>query len=1246
MRGRKLVRERPGRVASGWSVLALGLMVSVGFFLLPSTAVAAAIHSFKETFGSVSQPSFSRPMGLALDQSNEALLVIDVEAKTVSRFNLDGTPASFSALGSNVIDGAGGADKTPQEGLSFGFGNPREVQVAVDNSGGATDGNIYVTQSENKLIDIFAEDGHFLGQLTASSEGALGEICGVGADAAGAVYLGDFSNGKIHKYVPAGDFPVNGDNIANFTRPNACTLAAGAGPSSGFIFSNLFGGELGKLDSTTGEEKYTVDSGSNVTVTVDPASGNVYTVTGSEVKEYDASGTSATPSNSSIKVGSEVTGVAVNEVTGDVYIARSNAAKIEVWGPALVLPEAATEAASEITATSVTLNGTVSAAGGAEASCKFQYTNEDAFSAEGFKGAISVPCSPPGPFAGTSEEAVSAAVEGLSPGTRYFFRVLASNQDGSVDGGTLSFFTLGPSVTVGLASQITATGARISGQVNPRSKATNLQVQYVSEAQFEENEYAGATAVPVEPLEVGSGSAFNEVLVQLSGLSPNTAYHFRLTATNADATSFGPDRSFATFIQTTNPLPDNRGYEMVSPPQKAGEVIPPEPATSLGEACFECLPGQNLQIMPMQSTLDGQAVLYEGQPFSAGLAAGPNEYLADRTPSEWSSKSLSEPLTTGRYLAFQEDLSHSVLYQVEPPLSPEAPTRGGESFANLYLRSEDGAVQPLVTEEPPQRDPGFPVQAENQFRIRYAGANKGSALSPPFSHLIFEANDALSEEVAGVAPEAPEVPGGQECTLTGGECNLYEWGDGGLRLINVLPGNAEAVSDAVIGSGRLLVKNSDLEAPDVDRAISNDGNVIFWSSEASGQVFARIAGKETLEVPGPGNCKKDVVLENRACFLTASADGSSVLLSDGQIFEFDEEAAAYEPLADLTEGKGGFEGILGVSENLSRVYFVDTEALSEASEENANGEHAEANKLNLYGWEEGALSFIGRLSANDNLLGLQSRYGDWKASRPNRTAQVSPDGRWLAFLSQAPLTGYDSALSGGGECYPAAGEACFEIFVYSIDTQILSCASCNPSRQRPLGTSNLSLLRPGNPKSEFPPFPQPDNLSANGEGRVFFESQDALSPQDTNGSVQDVYEWEPDGVGSCQREGGCISLISSGHSPNHSMFLDSSSSGDDVFFITREQLLPRDRDQQLDLYDARVNGGFSEIGTSPCRGELCRGAIASPPPQASFGSAEFTGPGNQANTCKRGFVKKGSKCVKKAKKRQKRKRARHPGGSK
>ena len=135
-------------------------------------------------------------------------------------------------------------------------------------------------------------------------------------------------------------------------------------------------------------------------------------------------------------------------------------------------------------------------------------------------------------------------------------------------------------------------------------------------------------------------------------------------------------------------------------------------------------------------------------------------------------------------------------------------------------------------------------------------------------------------------------------------------------------------------------------------------------------------------------------------------------------------------------------------------------------------------------------------------------------------------------------------------------------------------------------------------------------------GRLFFNGADALVPQDTNGK-EDVYQYEPAGLGSCEQTAGCVALSHRGIAKHESAFLDASASGDDVFFVTAGQLVATDRDNSFDVYDARVCTESSPClkppppPPAPCGSEAsCR-----PPAPAAQGSERpraptFSGPGN------------------------------------
>jgi hypothetical protein len=86
-------------------------------------------------------------------------------------------------------------------------------------------------------------------------------------------------------------------------------------------------------------------------------------------------------------------------------------------------------------------------------------------------------------------------------------------------------------------------------------------------------------------------------------------------------------------------------------------------------------------------------------------------------------------------------------------------------------------------------------------------------------------------------------------------------------------------------------------------------------------------------------------------------------------------------------------------------------------------------------------------------------------------------------------------------------------------------------------------------------------------------------------------------------------LISSGESGQVSGFVGATPDGHDVFFTTSQRLVPGDKDSSVDLYDARVDGGFPYPGRAPaCEGDACAGAVTAQndptPASATFAGAD------------------------------------------
>ncbi len=366
----------------------------------------------------------------------------------------------------------------------------------------------------------------------------------------------------------------------------------------------------------------------------------------------------------------------------------------------------------------------------------------------------------------------------------------------------------------------------------------------------------------------------------------------------------------------------------------------------------------------------------------------------------------------------------------------------------------------------------------------------------------------------------------------------------------------------------------------------------------------------TIEVSGSQRLRSNPAGVAPARYWGASADGSRVFFTSTaeltedaytgpsgnapNLYEYQLSSEPGEPgrLTDLSVTEAGDgAGVLGVaqiSEDGSYVYFV-------AEGDLATG--ASAGEPNLYVFHEGAVRFITTLTTSDKR--------DWEngALHPEteagpgvNTAVVNPSGRRLAFLSTASLTGYDNQQAQAGECEGSGeGGSCREVFLYDTETGGLVCASCNPSGARPVGPSSFGrLFAKGNGLY------RPRNLLE--DGVLFFETSDAVVPHASDGR-ENVYEYEH----------GRLHAVSNVAGGFESFFMDASPSGNDVFFGSSDQLLAQDRSENVVVWDARVDGGFPGIAAAPScdNGDSCK-PPASPQPGV-FGapaSATFSGPGN------------------------------------
>ena len=208
-----------------------------------------------------------------------------------------------------------------------------------------------------------------------------------------------------------------------------------------------------------------------------------------------------------------------------------------------------TAAASEVTRTGARLSGTVNP-GGVVTTYQFEYVDEAGYQAALAEGDVN-------PYALGYATLVGELPAGhatlpvgpesvaeLLPGTTYHYALVATNQYGTITTPDQTFTTGAPTpplLETGAPGVVTQNTADLTGSVNGRG----LQTSYGFELGL-----GGGYGPPIE-LGSATGAAGEEsVVFTLNGLLPGTIYHYRITATNIDGTSYGQDRTFTTVMST------------------------------------------------------------------------------------------------------------------------------------------------------------------------------------------------------------------------------------------------------------------------------------------------------------------------------------------------------------------------------------------------------------------------------------------------------------------------------------------------------------------------------------------------------------------------------------------------------------------------------------------------------------------------------------------------------------------------
>jgi len=1196
--------------AWGYDVIQPGKPGDLGETAFEVCEVAADCKSGTSTSPAIGG-MIRNPQGIAVDQATGAVYVTEQNFLRVEKFSASG--AFQAAFGKDVVSGGSTATEVctvasecqagaaGEAGGEFTFGPTGNIAVAPPGSPDA--GDLYVADPGNRRVQHFDSSGAFVAAFGADVEnpsgGAAFEVCTVAAncragsegsgngqfaaespqrvavDDAGRIYAVDSGNGRVQRFSPAPAFDTiyGATQLSGSPAPTEIAIDPGAASAGDASDDHVF---VVKPNNSPAEQR---------------------------VKEL---GTAADPSlidthMSGAGIGS-VNGLAVNTGSDRLFVSsETGGQRVYLLDTPLSAPTVTTDPVTTTTDTTATVTGNVNPEGG-HVVCTLQYATSSDFS-----GAtdVAVPDCETLSLAGGAQ-AVSGDATGLTPNTTYYVRLRVSRpfvSGSTVASSSQSFASdsVPPVVTEVGAVAVEDTAARLVGTIDPRNAETSYVFEYGS---------TPALGSSTAPLAVGGGTTPVVVSQVITGLAKDTTYFFRLTATNDFGPTPSPQASLHTRAEPFAPA-DHRAYEQVSPVYKNfGNAVP-------GTGSF----------MPATEyvALNGQAVVYGSQNAFANppgqILKSMASYVSRRDADGWHTQPVFPNTCAAdadntdffefarqveRAAGISPNADYALIPQREyagcatPPLDPTAPLPA----TNLYRANfdDDPVSYDLIV---PSFDEAPPVQHVASLTGEYIGT------SDDFSHIYYGTSAAVANS---------EAPYGDAFT------KLWEWDNGVVRLASVDPSGTPFTGkmSMVTGVGGALQRMSD-----ATNSVSADGSRFFFeapmnpNNSGPNDIYMRESGVATYNVSESEctvSCGPDEPSQRRQRFRWASADGAVVTFetpakllnadtNDAGTNNYGPDLYAYRhspnPTAEsnLTllskdnepaDGtSSGFQEVIGMADDGSSVFFIASGQLL-AGEPIAPGP-----KVYRWSWNGGAPTLQYLASA--------------KNEGQHKLEEI------LSFERRVTRSGDALMMEATARIDPVADhDDDTDVYLWRLGKG-WSCISCQTPGSPSSGPSTTGRTGPsvsGIAGTERSVARELVSAMSEDGSRVFFQTQDALVPTDTNGpcsldtdvgyyTCTDIYEWND----------GRISLVTTGTGSRDLGLIGVGESGDDVFFYSAEQLVGWDRDNLIDVYDARVGSGLPEPPPQPaaCEGEACRGATSSAPGSSGAGTAVFQGPGNSAN---------------------------------
>ena len=632
MRGRETMS---GRRIHG-VILGAALAAAVLLFAAGSAqALQFTPHSLEGTFNGSTSPGgpFGEVSTVAVDQqSGDVYVLTNQNGLSLYKFNAQGVPTPFtdpSLEGSSVITfGINGADLC-------GCNRP---EVRVDNSGGPDQGRIYV---EHNFIENFVwalePTGAMVGGHYPLKEAP--ENLAVSPLNGNLFMTGLPLSQRAYEFSPEG---VKTGKVIDLSQ-YGYSYELDVGPQDElFDFQNEHG--IMKFNAS-GEYVESLPNGYSTVFGVDPVSGHLFSAREERAAEFDTHGDELPH----FSYEGEPSSIAINGINHYIYLGIGG--NVDVFAPEapVTIPEANTEAPTNIQAHSVTLNASVNPESVATNECVFEYGTAVSY------GTIlygeSTPCEQGQSISGSSPSSVSATISGLSQGGKYHYRLSVGNSNGTFRTRDATVIpSEKPLVESPYVTEVHSDSVVFHAEITPEGAPTTFHVLYGT-ADCETD--PGACSETAETASVGAGLVPTPVTEKLTGLEAGTTYHYTIVATNQSGSTKSTDETFTTFPYTpvledkcanahvrqqtgAALLADCRAYELVSAANAGGYDV--ESYLNAEQEPFAGYPYAESPPRVLYGVHDG-AIPGSGHPTNHGL----DPYIATRGANGWSTSYVGIP---------------------------------------------------------------------------------------------------------------------------------------------------------------------------------------------------------------------------------------------------------------------------------------------------------------------------------------------------------------------------------------------------------------------------------------------------------------------------------------------------------------------------------------------------------------------------------------------------------------------------